>query len=183
MQRGRNEQNTERFQEAIWPLFPVTCIAFALHDLGHAFKEVNNILALQLPKFPRRQYDPFGIVKYFNTMVKIRVFTHEKYPFDDVFLQKNTFKEVQHMEQILFDKEGLQNFENYRKQRLSKVPLDQLLIEPIRDPTPSVSISEDSKEKSKTSSEKESAENSGDQSKKTLESEHRKNEESVKDIA
>lgn len=57
--------------------------------------------------------------------------------------------------------------------------MDQLLIEPIRDPIPSVSISEDSKEKSKTSSKKESVENFGDQSK----NEHSKSEESIKGTA
>jgi len=103
----------------------------------------------------------------------------KKVSFDDVFLHKNTFKEVQHTTQIIFYQENLQNFDNYRKQRLSKVPLDQLLIEPIREPTPSVSISEDSKEKSKFSSKKELVENSGNQ----LKNEHNKIEESIKDTA
>lgn len=170
-------------KNGIWPQFPVTCGVFSLHDLGHAFREVDNVLSLQLPKFPRRKYDPFGIVKYFTTMVKIRVFTHEKDPFDDVFLQKNTFKEVQHMAQMLFDQEGLQTFDKYRRKRLSKVPLKQLLIEPVRDPTLGISISGDSKEKSKTSSEDESTEKSGDQSKITSENEHNKSEESIKDTA
>lgn len=58
--------------------------------------------------------------------------------------------------------------------------MDQLLIEPIREPTPSVSISGISKEeKYKSNSEKESVENSDDQSK----SEHSKSEGSIKDIA
>jgi len=43
-----------------------------------------------------RQYDPFSVVSNFTTMVKIKVFSHEEDLFDDVFLQKNTFKEVQH---------------------------------------------------------------------------------------
>ena len=73
-------------KKAIWLQFPVTCGAFALHDIGHTFKEVDNVLSLQLPKFSGREYYPFGIGKYFNTVVKIRIFTHEKYPFDDVFL-------------------------------------------------------------------------------------------------
>ena len=85
------------------------------------------------------------------------------------------------MAQILFDQEYLQTFDNYRKRRLSKVPLDQLLIEPVRDPTPSANIGGDSKEKSKTSSRNESAENFVDQFEKTLENEHNKSEESIKD--
>lgn len=164
-------------KKAIWPQFPVVCRAFALHELDHAFKEFDNVLCLQLPNFPGRQYDPFGVVSNFTTTVKIKVFSHEEDPFDDAFLHKNTFREVQHTTQIVFDQESLQNFDNYRKQRLSKVPLDQLLIEPIREPTPSVSISEGSKEKSKTSSKKESFEKFGDQSK----SEHNRGEESIKD--
>lgn len=41
-------------KKAIWPQFPVVCGAFALFYLGHAFKEVDNMLCLQLPKFPGR---------------------------------------------------------------------------------------------------------------------------------
>jgi len=85
------------------------------------------------------------------------------------------------MAQILFDQEGLQTFDNYRKKRLSKVPLDQILIEQVSDPTPSASIGEDSKEKSKTSSGNESVESSVNQSEKTSENEHSKSEESIKD--
>jgi len=57
--------------------------------------------------------------------------------------------------------------------------LDQFLIKPIREPTPSISISEGSKENSKTSFEKESTEKSSDQSK----SEHNRSEKSIKDTA
>jgi len=87
------------------------------------------------------------------------------------------------MAQILFDQEGLQTFDSYRRERLSKIPLDQLLIEPEREPMPSVSIRGDSKGKSKTSSKKESAEKSGDKSKRTSENEPNKSEESIKDTS
>ena len=87
------------------------------------------------------------------------------------------------MAQILFDQEGLQTFDNYRKRRLSKVPMDQLLIDPIRDPTLGTSIDGYSKEKSKTNSGNESAENSVEQSEKTSKNEHNKSEESSKDTA
>jgi len=72
-------------------------------------------------------------------MVNIKVFSNEEDAFDDIFLQKNTFTEVKHMAQLLFDREYLENFYSYKESMLSKVPLDQLLIEPIREPTPSVS--------------------------------------------
>jgi len=38
-------------KKAIWPQFPVVYGAFALFDLGHAFKEVDNMLSLKLPNF------------------------------------------------------------------------------------------------------------------------------------
>lgn len=154
-------------KKGVLPQFPMTCGVFTLHDLGHSFREVDNALSLQFPKFPGRQYDPFGIVKDFTTMVKIRVFTHENDRFDDLFVQKNTFKEVRHMEQMIFDQEGPQTFDSYIRERLSKVPLDQLLIELEREPTPSISISGDSKGKSKTCSQMEFADISGDKSKRT----------------
>lgn len=96
------------------------------------------MLYLQLPKFSGRQYDPFGVVSNFTTTVKIKVFSNEEDPFDDVFLQKNAFIEVQHTSRIVFNLEYLQKFDNYKKQRLSNVPLDQLLIKPIRETIPSV---------------------------------------------
>jgi len=170
-------------KKAIWPQFPITCGVFALHDLGHDFKGVGNVLSLQLPKCLGRQRHPFGIVKDFNTMIKIRVFTHEKDPFDDIFLQKNTFKEVQHMAQILFDQECLQEFDNYMIRRLSRVPLDQLIIEPMRDPTLSASIDGDSKEKSKENSRNESIEKYVNRFEKTSKNQHNKSEELIKYIA
>ena len=59
--------------------------------------------------------DSFGVVSNFTTSVKIKVFSNEEDPFDDVFLQKNTFKEVLHMARILFDQEELQKFDIYRE--------------------------------------------------------------------
>jgi len=67
---------------------------------------------------------------------------------------------VNHMEQLLFDHEDLEKFYNYKERRLAMVPLDQLLIEPIREPTPSVTIEGDSKENSKSDSGVESQEKS-----------------------
>ena len=118
------------------------------------------MLSLQLSKFPGRHYDPFGTVKDFTTMVKIKVFNNEEDAFDDIFLQKNTFAEVKHMAQLLFDSEYIEAFYEYKERRLTKVPLDQLLIEPIREPTPSVSLEGDSKENYKTDSGAESREKS-----------------------
>jgi len=79
-------------KKTIWPQFPIVCGAFALYDLGLAFKEVDNMLCLQLPKFSGRQYDPFGVVSNFTIMVKIKVFSNEEDPFDDIFLQEKYFQ-------------------------------------------------------------------------------------------
>ena len=165
-------------KKAIWPQFLVTCGAFALFDLGHTFKEVDNMISLQLPKFRWRQYDPLDIIKNFTTMAKIKVFTKEDDIFDDVFWQKISLKEILHIAQIQFDQAKLQEFNHYREQRLENVPLDKLHIELIREPTPSISISGSSgEEKSKSKCERESIEKSDKQSK----SEHSRSEGSIKD--
>lgn len=84
------------------------------------------------------------------------------------------------MSQIQFDQGKLQEFNRYREQRLENVPLDKLCIEPIREPTPSISISGSSgEENSKSKSERESAEKSNKQSN----SEHSRSEGSIKGIA
>ena len=72
-------------KKAIWPQFPVACGAFSLFDLGHAFREVDNMLSLRLFKLPGRQSDPFDVIKNFTTAVKIKVFIKEDDLFDDIF--------------------------------------------------------------------------------------------------
>ena len=109
--------------------------------------------SLKLPKFPRRQYDPNGTANAFTTLVKVKEFTHEEDAFHDIFLQKETFTDVKHMESLIFDLQELESFHEYKERRLLKVPLDQLQIEPIREPTPSISLEENSKDNSKYDSE------------------------------
>ena len=73
--------------------------AFSLFDVGHAFKEVNNITCLQLFKFLKRLFDPYDVVKDFTIVVKVRVFSGEEYIFDDMFQEKCSFKEILHLAQ------------------------------------------------------------------------------------
>ena len=82
-------------------------------------------------------------------MVKVKPFTHEEDAFDDIFLQKETFSEVTHISSLLFAPDDLEAFREYRERILLKVPLDLLQIEPIREPTPSVSLEVRSKGNSK----------------------------------
>lgn len=127
------------------------------------------MLSLQLPKFLGRQYDPFGTTKDFTTMVKVKVFSHGKDPFDDIFLQKETFTEVNYMSSLHFYQEDIEAFQQYRERRLLKVPLDQLRIEWIREITPSISLEGSSRGNSRNDSQEES------QEKSTTESEHSEN--------
>jgi len=48
-------------------------------------------------------------------MVKVKVFSHEKDAFDDIFLQKETFTYVKHMALLLFDPRYLEAFLNTEK--------------------------------------------------------------------
>jgi len=119
-------------------------------------------------------------------MVKVKVFSHEEDAFDDVFLQKETFTDVNHMASLLFDPEDLEAFHEYRERRLLKVPLDQLQIELIREPTPIISLEESSRENSKDDSEAESQEKStreSEKSEKQSQNGGSKSKELEKDIA
>ena len=66
------------------------------------------------------------------------------------------------MASLLLSTEDINSFHVYRNKRLSKIPLDLLHIEPIREPTPSVSLEGSSKENSEEET----------QEKSTHESEH-----------
>jgi len=85
------------------------------------------------------------------------------------------------MAQLFFDREDVETFYEYRERRLKKVPLDQLLIEPIRDPTLSVSIEDDSTENSKTDSGVESQEKPTRESHKSSQNGKSRSGESEKD--
>ena len=43
---GGMRKTLKESKKAIWPQFPVSCGVFALHDIGHAFREVDNMLSL-----------------------------------------------------------------------------------------------------------------------------------------
>ena len=76
-----------------------------MFDVGHAFKEVRNVTCLKLFKFPRRLFDPYGIVKDFTTVVKVRVFSGEEDIFDDMFQEKCSFKDILNLAQARFSLE------------------------------------------------------------------------------
>ena len=137
------------------------------------------MLSLQLFKFPGRQFDPFDVIKNFTTTVKIKVFSKEDDLFNDIFQQKSTLKDIFHMAQIQFPPAEFKEFKLYRERRLENIPLDKLHLEPIREPTPCISISGSSgTNKSKSKYGKESPEQS-----KQSESDHNKSEGSVRDTA
>ena len=96
-----------------------------------------------------------------------------------MFQQKGTIKEVLHSAQIRFPPAEFQEFKIYRERRLTTIPLDKLRLEPIREPTPSISLSgSSSTDKSKSKSGKETSEHS-----KRSENDHDKSEGSVRDTA
>ena len=129
--------------------------------------------------FPGRQFDPYDVIKNFTTAVKIKVFSKEDDIFEDTFQQKSTLKEVLHMDQIQFPPAEFQEFKLYRERRLANIPLDKLHLEPIREPTPSISLSGSlGIDKSRSKSGKESPEHS-----KQSKSDHNKSEGSVRDTA
>lgn len=80
---------------------------------------------------------------------------------------------------IHFPPAEFQEFKLYRERRLANIPLDKLRLEPIREPTPSISFSGSSgTDKSRSKSRKESPKCS-----KRSESDHNKSEGSIRDTA
>jgi len=49
---GGLTKGLKEVEKATWPTFPLQCATFALHDLGHAFKEAEIMKYMKLPKFP-----------------------------------------------------------------------------------------------------------------------------------
>jgi len=107
------------------------------------------------------------------------VFSKEDDLFDDMFQQKNTLKEVLHFAQMQFPPAEFQEFKIYRERRLANIPLDKLRLEPVREPSPSISLSGSSRtNRSKSKSRRETSEHS-----KRSKSDHNKSEGLVRDTA
>ena len=107
------------------------------------------------------------------------MFSKEDDLFDDMFQEKGTLKEVLHSAQMQFPPAEFQEFKIYRERRLANIPLDKLRLEPIREPTPSISLSGSSgTDRSKSKSGRETSEHS-----KRSENDHDKSEGSVRDTS
>ena len=93
---------------------------------------------------PCKQYDPNKVSQDFTSMANIRQFIHEKDKFDDLFEKAETFSHVLHSTPIKLTRVDLNRFHIYKNKILTRVPLDLLQIEEIREPTPSMSLEENS---------------------------------------
>ena len=111
--------------------------------MGHAFDEVENVTCLQLFKFSSRPFDPNNVAQEFTTNVKIRVFSGKKDLFDDLFQSKSSLKEILQEAQSRLSLDDLRKFNLYRERRLASIPLEGLRVA-TREPTPSISLSENS---------------------------------------
>jgi len=125
--KGLKEQ-----KKSIWPAFPLQCGSFALHAYGYVAKEAEIIMSLKSIIVPRRQYDPNKIAKEFNTMVKVKQFSHEEDAFNDLFQGEKNFAQVLHSTSLQVSSKDINYFHVYRNKTPLKVPLDLLQIEPIR---------------------------------------------------
>lgn len=79
-------------------------------------------------------------------MVKVKEFTHEEDPFDDLFQGSKSFAQVLYLASLQLSPDDINAFHVYRNKILLNVTLDLLQIEPIREITPSVSLEGSSKE-------------------------------------
>ena len=144
-------------KKGIWPQFPIKCGTFSLFDIGHAFREIENVTCLRLFKFSRRLFDQNDIVKNFTNAIKVREFVAEQDLFDDMFQARNSFKEVLNSAKEQLSPKYFQEFKLYRERRLIPIPLDNLRLEPAREKTPSVSLNDSSNTgKSKSKSDRDS---------------------------
>lgn len=131
---------------------------------------------LQLFKFSSRPFNPNNVAQEFTTNVKIRVFSGKKDLFDDLFQSKSSLKEVLQEAQSRLSPDDLRKFTLYRERRLASIPLEGLRVATM-EPTPSISLSENSSaSRSKSSAAREISEH-------PEESVHNKekNEETIKD--
>ena len=117
-------------KKQVWPLFPLHCGIYTLHDFKHAEKEAEKTKDLSLAVIPKRQYDPNKVAYNFTSQVKMRKFIHEKDEYDDLFASADLFSQVTHLEIFKLGATKMDKFTEYRTWRLQTLPLDLLNTTP-----------------------------------------------------
>jgi len=112
--------------------------------------EAKKIGGLNLAVIPKRQYDPNNVAFNFTTQVKVKQFIHEKDEFDHFFRLAETFSQVHHLAKIKLEPGKMDQFIQYRTQRLQTVPLDLLNIAPVIQQTSQSTEQEKTSEVAKT---------------------------------
>lgn len=75
----------------MWPIFPIRCGIFNLHDYKHAEKEVKKIQMLNLSTIQNRKYDPRKVAYNVTAQAKLSKFNHEVDDFVDLFASAKIF--------------------------------------------------------------------------------------------
>jgi len=101
-------------KKQMWPVFPLQCGIFTLHDYKHVSKEAEKRQMLNLATIPNRKYDPNKVSYNFLDQAKLAKFDHEADDFDDLFSSANTFVQVKGLVGIRYQEEGLETFNRLR---------------------------------------------------------------------
>jgi len=105
-------------KKQMWPIFPLRCGIFTLHDYKHAKKEVEKIQMLNLATILNKKYDPRKVSHNVIAQAKLSKFDHEADDSDDLFASAEIFLQVKALARIRYEEEGLETFNRLRSQRL-----------------------------------------------------------------
>jgi len=94
--------NLKDSKKHMWPIFPLRCGIFTLHDYKHVEKEAVKIQMLNVATIPNRKYDPRKIAHNFTAQAKLAKFNHEVDEFDDLFASAETFFQVKGLARIRY---------------------------------------------------------------------------------
>ena len=98
-----------------WPIFPLRCGVYTLHDYKHAEKEAGKINMLNLATISNRHFDPRKVTYNVLEQAKLTKFDHEKDEFDDLFSSAESLSQVKTMARMKYNDEGLVEFNRLRE--------------------------------------------------------------------
>jgi len=110
-------------KKSLWPPFTIQCGSFSLEKFNHANKELLNLESLRVHTLPKRQFDRGKVAQNVTTSLKVKLYVHEAHEFKDLLQSAESFEQAFHWVKANLNLDDFERFQEFRNQRLEKIPL------------------------------------------------------------
>ena len=108
-----------KFSTSMWYIY--------LQQFQSCIERMSEDWDFEAPRLPSRQFDPEKIANKFTQSIKFKPIIHTDDRFEEILQSARTFEEVQDFVKLNLNLEELQRFNEYKEQRLRRIPQNVLV--------------------------------------------------------